>query len=128
MLAVAAVAAGLLWWVGVPTAPSDESEPVVVRLKPPASESEVASEVPGPNQVSIQMRLSSAMTVIVDHQVLHDRVFSGGEVIEVSAEERVEIEIPAVNRIRVTHGGKSVVPQGNQHIPRRLVFIQDQGE
>ena len=127
-LALVTVASvGMLWWGMSSVGVEESDEPAVVRLTPEETEPVGIPEVQR-HQVLVEMRLSSPMTVVVDEEVLHQRVFNGGEKLEIVAEERVEIEVPAVNRIRVFHDGKLVVPQGNQHIPRRLVFIDDRGE
>jgi hypothetical protein len=43
------------------------------------------------------------------------------------ARDRIEVEVPAVEAVRLTWNGTSVVPQGRQDVPRRLVFIDDVG-
>lgn len=76
-------------------------------------------------QVRVEMLRAGHLTVIVDGVVEHDRYLEGGSVVEVAGHDRVVVEVPAIDRTRVTWNGKRVVPQGVQDQPRRLIFVDD---
>lgn len=64
---------------------------------------------------------------LVDGEVSFDGRLSRGVETVLSAEERVELRVPAVQDVRVVRGAEVIVPQGHQDTPRRLVFIDDGG-
>ena len=43
------------------------------------------------------------------------------------ARDRIEVEVPSVESVKMAWNGEAVVPQGRQDVPRRLVFIDDVG-
>ena len=77
--------------------------------------------------VVVTAKRSARIKAVVDGEVVHDDVLSGGQALELEGHERVELEVPSTSAFRFLWNGESVVPQGLQEHPRRLVFVDDVG-
>lgn len=86
------------------------------------STADVADQV-----VVVTARYTSRVTVRADGVVSYDQVLPGGESVEVSARDRVEVELDALAAARVFWNGEQVQGQGRQDVKRKLVFIDDRG-
>ncbi len=75
--------------------------------------------------VTVEARVNTQVRVEVDGLLVHDGVLTRGERVEASGRDEVVVELPAVGNVRLTYQGKRVEPQGNQDMPRRLVFVDD---
>jgi transcriptional regulator with XRE-family HTH domain len=89
----------------------------------PALSSEEAVVLTRP--VDLQTRRSVHIKVDVDGAAKMDRKVVGGEALTFAGEDRVVVEVPAVDAVRIQFDGRAIVPQGRQDAPRRLVFIND---
>jgi transcriptional regulator with XRE-family HTH domain len=77
--------------------------------------------------VVVTARRSGRVKAVVDGEVVHDDVLAGGQSLELEGHQRVEVEVPSTSRFRFQWNGETVVPQGLQDHPRRLVFVDDVG-
>ena len=75
----------------------------------------------------IEARRSTTVTVAVDGGAPEERAVAGGEKLELAARERLEVGLRAIGDVRLEWNGETVVPQGRQDAPRRLVFVDDGG-
>lgn len=82
---------------------------------------------PPDQHVVLRVRQSGVVRAVVDGELVLDRRVAAGEIIELSGRDSVEVDIPAVDAVGVEINGETVVPQGRQHLPRKLVFIDDVG-
>lgn len=98
-------------------APAEVAPPVAPPPPPPA----------GDQKVSLKAMREAKVRVTADGKLKVERTLVPGEVVEVTADERIEVELPAVEAVRVTYNDQDVIPQGRQDEPRRLVFIDDRG-
>lgn len=67
------------------------------------------------------------LRVIVDGEVAVDRTLAPGEEVAVDGRDRVEIDVPSCDAVKISWNDDAVVPQGRQDLPRRLVFVDDGG-
>jgi len=88
-------------------------------------EPEVLTEVPA-LELRLRPRRSVPMRVTVDDAVAHDGDVAGGQELSFAG-DRIAVELPAVDAVRLEYDGQAIVPQGRQDAPRRLVFIDDLG-
>ncbi|MEZ4319172.1 MAG: helix-turn-helix domain-containing protein [Myxococcota bacterium] len=93
----------------------------------PSRKVDVRPPVPaGPDQeVAISALRNVALRVEVDGESAYDAVLTGGETLEFAAHDIIEIEVPAVDAVKLRFNGERIVPQGRQDEPRRLVFVDD---
>ncbi|MBN2798924.1 MAG: DUF4115 domain-containing protein [Deltaproteobacteria bacterium] len=63
--------------------------------------------------------------VHADGELVFDGVLSPSEPQEFSGRERVELDLPSLEAVKIRHNGSAVTPQGVQDAPRKLVFIDD---
>jgi len=77
--------------------------------------------------VVVTARRSARLRAVVDGEVVHDDVLSGGQALELEAHQRVELDVPSTAAFRFEWNGEPLVPQGLQEHPRRLVFVDDVG-
>lgn len=95
-------------------------------LGPPQAVDPLAGLQVAPDQnVRVVTRRNARLKVMVDGEVVLDRVVPGGEDLTFSAHDRIEIDIPAASAARLEYNGRTIVPQGRQDAPRKLVFIDD---
>lgn len=76
-------------------------------------------------RVVIEARRTTTVRVGVDGARAQERAIAGGERIELAARDRVEVDVPVLADVRIEWNGETVVPQGRQDAPRRLVFVDD---
>ena len=76
-------------------------------------------------EVEVIARRNTQIAIEVDGKGIIDRTVAGSERIVVTGRERVSVEVPATQDVRVQYNGERIVPQGRQDAPRRLVFIDD---
>ena len=97
---------------------------VVPRLLPD-SKPKVAAK---PDQtLTVFARRTVPITVRVDGEVVYQKLLAGEQEKVFHAFERIEIDLPSVEVVKLAHNGISIVPQGRQDHPRTLVFIDDEG-
>ena len=110
-LGTMSVAVGLIVWLQWGpdrSAPVEDPEPV------------------GPDQhVEITARQNVRLKVAVDGEPTYDAVLTGGQHLTFDAHERIEIDVAAVEAIRLSYNGEALMPQGRQDAPRRIVFVDD---
>ncbi len=78
-------------------------------------------------QVTISAERAAKLRVVVDGQVALDRQLSPGEKLDFVGRDRVEVDIPGAEAVKVVYNGETISPQGRQDEPRRLVFVDDLG-
>ncbi|MBA2322238.1 MAG: hypothetical protein H0V89_13920, partial [Deltaproteobacteria bacterium] len=78
-------------------------------------------------RVVLVTRRTVEVAVRVDGEEKVRRIVPGGETLTFEAFDRVEVDLPAVDAVRVEHNGATIVPQGRQDHPRTLVFADDAG-
>lgn len=78
-------------------------------------------------RVKVTARRNTPIAVWVDGEAAYDAILEGGGSVSFEALDRIEVEVEAVEAIRVRYNGRSIVPQGRQDAPRRLVFVDDGG-
>ncbi|MCB9678578.1 MAG: helix-turn-helix domain-containing protein [Alphaproteobacteria bacterium] len=82
--------------------------------------------VAGPDQEVVVAALQNVkLHVEVDGEPAFDGVLSGGESLDFSAHDRIEIDVPSVESVKLHFNGERIVPQGRQDAPRRIVFVDD---
>ena len=74
----------------------------------------------------VQARQTVELVVRVDGETVTRRQVPGGERLKFHARDRIEVELPAVDAVKLEFNGEAIVPQGRQDVPRRLVF-EDEG-
>lgn len=80
----------------------------------------------GPDQkVTVYTRRNAQITVRADGEVVFDKMMTGDESRTFRARDRIEIDVPSVEIVRLNWNEVSYVPQGRQDTPRTLVFIDD---
>ncbi len=77
--------------------------------------------------LSISARRNTRLRVVVDEEAPAEHVLAEGEQIEIQGVSRIEIELRAINHVRLRWNGDLVVPQGLQDAPRTLIFVDDLG-
>lgn len=75
--------------------------------------------------LSVLARHNTHVRVLVDGELAVDRPLPGGESLEFDAHREIVVEVPAVQAVRLEYNGRTIVPQGRQDAPRRLVFVDD---
>lgn len=82
--------------------------------------------VAGPNQtLTVFTRRNAQITVRSDGEVVFDKMMTGNETQTFRAKERIEVDVPSVEIVRLMWNEVSYIPQGRQDSPRTLVFIDD---
>lgn len=76
-------------------------------------------------QVTVLARQNTHLRVRVDGEPVMDRALAGGESVTFEAHREIVVEVPAVQTVRLEYNGRTIVPQGRQDAPRRLVFVDD---
>lgn len=114
VLSLLAMAAAILWQVAA------------TRDARPAVATEPAVPVRD-ERVVLVTRRTVELAVRVDGEEKLRRIVPGGETLTFEAFDRIEIDLPAVDAVRIEHNGATVVPQGRQDHFRTLVFIDDVG-
>jgi hypothetical protein len=74
----------------------------------------------------LQARQTVDLVVRVDGETVTRRQVPGGERLKFHAHDRIEVDVPAVDAVKLEFNGETIVPQGRQDVPRRLVF-EDEG-
>ena len=74
----------------------------------------------------VQARQTVDLVVRVDGETVTRRQVPGGERLKFNAFDRIEVELPSVDAVKLEFNGEAIVPQGRQDVPRRLVF-EDEG-
>ncbi len=82
---------------------------------------------PPDQTVRVVARRNTPLKVLVDKELVFDGRLAGGDDREFIGRERVAVELPATSAVRIEYNGRSIVPQGHQDAPRRLVFVDDMG-
>jgi len=77
--------------------------------------------------VTVTARRASQLKAVVDGKVVHDGVLAEGKALQLEGHERVEVEVPTTSAFGFEWNGETIVPQGLQENPRRLVFVDDVG-
>jgi hypothetical protein len=77
--------------------------------------------------VVVHTKRPVALRVTVDGEIALDREVASGERLEFDARDRISIDVPAVDAVKVEYNGDAIVPQGRQDEPRRLEFVDDLG-
>lgn len=75
--------------------------------------------------VSIAARQNTRVEARVDGEPAHNGILTGGDSLEFSAHRRIELDVSAVEGVRIRYNGERIVPQGRQDSPRKIVFIDD---
>lgn len=97
---------------------------VLPRLMP-AAKAPVART---PDQtLTVVARRSVPITVRVDGEVVFQKILPGDQEQAFRAFDRIEIDVPSVEVVKLVHNNVSIVPQGRQDRPRTLVFVDDLG-
>lgn len=93
------------------------------RFTPPApAEPEIPAAPVPDQQVIVVARRTVDLKVKVDGQPVLGRNVAGGERLVFDAFDLVEVELPALDAVKFEFNGETIVPQGRQDVPRRLVF------
>lgn len=93
------------------------------RFTPPAPAEPAVPVAPTPDQqVVLLARRTVDLRVSVDGRPALHRNVAGGERLEFDAFDEVVVEVPALDAVKFEFNGESIVPQGRQDVPRRLVF------
>ena len=71
---------------------------------------------------------NTRIRVAVDGGQAIDREVASKEVLDYQAERSIEVDLKAVDDVRVFWNGELIQPQGQQRAPRRLVFVDDVAE
>lgn len=90
-------------------------------LQVPAEEALAAPD----QQVTVTARRTTSLVVKVDDGAETKRTLAGGEAWAIAAETSVEIDVPAVQDVKVEYNGDVLVPLGPQDRPRKLLFFDD---
>lgn len=77
--------------------------------------------------VGVTARRTVVVRVVVDGEPAFEGELAGGDARAFEAFDRIDLEVPSVDAVRLTHDGATVVPQGRQDAPRRIAFIDDEG-
>lgn len=79
----------------------------------------------GPISVVVKVKLqrNARLAVTVDGQVVQDREFAGREEATFQGRERVAIDVPSVDALRVWFNDRPIDPRGQVGTPRTLVFL-----
>lgn len=96
----------------------------------PAVEASLPAPAPkeaGPpdQKVSVTAEKAADLRVVVDGAVALERRVTPGETLEFEGRDRVEVDVPGAEAVKIRYNGELVSPQGRQDEPRRLVFIDD---
>ncbi len=97
----------------------------VQRLRPDLNAPVVRPEAD--QHLVVTAKRTTRIAVFVDGEPVLERSVAGGERLEFTAHDRIEIEVGAISDVRLAWNGESVAPQGRQDAPRRLVFVDDGG-
>lgn len=76
-------------------------------------------------QLSVLARYNTHLKVLVDGELVADGPLAGGESLDLQAHREIVVELPAVQSVRLEYNGRTIVPQGRQDAPRRLLFVDD---
>ncbi len=94
----------------------------------PQARQEAVSAAPQRDQhLVLTTRRTIDLAVRVDGEERVRRQVPGGQSLTFDAFERIEVDVPAVDAVRLEHNGRGVVPQGRQDHPRTIVFVDDLG-
>ncbi|MBX2800936.1 MAG: helix-turn-helix domain-containing protein [Myxococcales bacterium] len=88
---------------------------------------EVPSAETTEQELVIVVREPTQLHVVVDGVPRLDGAVSRGEELRYVGSHRIEVEVVALEHVRLIWNRQRVVPQGLQDAPRRLVFEQDVG-
>jgi hypothetical protein len=77
-------------------------------------------------RVKLQLQRNASLVVWVDGTKRVERLFEGSEEVEFTALERIDVDIPSIEAVRVWFGDRRVSPLGRKGRPRRLTFIADE--
>ena len=78
-------------------------------------------------EVKVQLQRNARLTVWVDGRKRADRLFEGNELVSFVAKERVDIDVPGIEKVRLWLGERRISPLGRKGRPRRISFIADAG-
>lgn len=76
-------------------------------------------------QVRVKLRRNAHLRVLIDGDVTADRLYAGGDTLELPARERVEVDVPDIDAVQVWLDGTRIRPLGRMGSPRRLTFLAD---
>lgn len=95
----------------------------------PVADQVVQAPVPRTRDQHVELtaRRSVHVKAWVDGEQVMDGRLGGGDQRSFDAYDRVELEVGAVEAVRLRYNGRGIVPQGRQDAPRRLAFIDDEG-
>lgn len=96
------------------------------RLQPMIGTDPAKAAIPD-QAVTITAKQTTRLLARVDGEVAADRTLAGGETVELTARDRVELEVQALAHVHIVWNGQTLVPQGSQDLPRKLVFLDDAG-
>lgn len=89
-------------------------------------EVEVAPSGLEPDQsLTVSARRATHLRAAIDGGALAEHTLAEGEQLELQGTERIELELEAINHVRLRWNDENVVPQGLQDAPRLLVFVDD---
>lgn len=72
--------------------------------------------------VVVELRRTARLRVEVDGRLAAHREFAGGDRLAWRGREKVSVDVPSVDLVRVAVDGQDVSPRGRQDSPRRLTF------
>lgn len=78
-----------------------------------------------PIEVNVRLLRNARLEVRVDGQTQASRVFAGGETLHFEGDDRIEVDVPTLDAVRLSFDGHDVSPRGHQDRPRTLVFVND---
>lgn len=76
-------------------------------------------------EVKITPRKTTHLKVMVDDEIEYDGKVANGKSLTFAGADRVSVDVRSVEAVRIQYDGATIVPQGRQDAPRKLVFIDD---
>jgi len=93
-----------------------------------AGVADLAAPLASGNSLAITVRKRTTLRVTMDDAVVVDRRVEPPEELAWEGAKAFTVEGAAPEALRIVWNGQQVVPLGRQDEPRRLVFVDDQGE
>lgn len=99
---------------------------IFTKWRPAGGEPSATGDAPD-QHIELRAQKTTKLRVLIDGDVVFDKQLPNGEKLTFDARDRIELDLPSVESVKIEYNGSSIMPQGRQDEPRKLVFIDDGG-
>ena len=110
----------MLGWFGLQTFGPGASPVRPIELSAPEATPSMGDQI-----LKVHVRKTGRFLVSVDGKVVLDDALEEGVRMTFVGQRSIEVLLPGVGYVNLDYNGRTIVPQGLQNQPRKLVFLDD---